>query len=68
MRSMKKVYFMLQWFANGVDYTRSFHLPEERDAFRKRIKRRDWRGHSNVTTWERTTEDTVPFTELGVER
>ena len=61
---MKKYFFMLQWGDNhGGSYTRSFSTLEERDSFRKMVEKKDWRGQSNVTVWERTVDDTVPFSK-----
>ena len=60
----KTIYFMLSWNdGNGGSYTRTFTTYEERETFKKRVERRDWRGMLNTTVWERSTADTVTFLE-----
>ena len=55
---------MLSWNdGNGGSYTRTFTTYEERETFKKRVERRDWRGMLNTTVWERSTADTVTFLE-----
>lgn len=57
---MKQYYYKLQWTdGQGGVYCRTFDTYEDREAFKPRVERRDWRGMSNLTTWEVSNADII---------